>query len=100
MLNKFLGRVAAAVMPVIRGFEHQLRTGRYTKRLGNQTNYDGRFVRYDGTSRRSTTMFYPNGIGERTRRMRQISYGQLTASNGLVRGTNFPKVDSHGRIAR
>jgi hypothetical protein len=53
---------------------------------------------HDGT-RHSTTTFYPNGGQERARRMRQIARGQLTASNGLVRGASFPKVNSHGQRA-
>ena len=68
------------------GFEHNLRTGRYTRSAADRTH--------------STMFDSTNGAKERARRMRQIERGQLTASNGLVRGPEFPKVDSHGRVAR
>lgn len=69
----------------VNGFEHNLKTGRYTRSRAD---------------RHSSTSFKPNGAGERARRMRQIAAGTLTASNGLVRGPNFPKVNSHGRVER
>jgi len=89
----------AAMVKGVGGFEHQLKTGRYTNRLGNHAGLKGRFERYDGT-RGNTTTFKPNGGQERARRMRQIERGQLTASNGLVRGFHFLKVNSHGQVDR
>ena len=103
MFRNFVGKVAAlaaAAMKGVGGFEHQLKTGRYTRKLGNHTGFRDQTAVYDGTSGRSTTHFYPNGARERARRMRQIARGQLTASNGLVRGHGFPKVNSHGQAAR
>jgi hypothetical protein len=108
MFRNFSQRIAAlaaVAMSGIGGFEHQLKSGRYTNKLGNHTGFrkaaDGRQIAmYDGTGRNGTTMFYPNGAKERARRMRQIARGQLTASNGLVRGAHFPKVNSHGRVVR
>jgi hypothetical protein len=70
----------------VNGFERNLRTGRYTRSAADRAH--------------STTFHGTNGAKERARRMRQIERGQLTASNGLVRGAQFSKVDSHGRVAR
>lgn len=98
MFRNFSQRIAAlaaVAMSGIGGFEHQLKSGRYTNRLGNWLG--GK--RYDGTRRNSTT-FNINGGQECARRMRQIERGQLTASNGLVRGSHFPKVNSHGQVVR
>jgi hypothetical protein len=76
----------AALLNKVNGFERNLRTGRYTRTASDRAH--------------STTFHKTNGAKERARRMRQIERGQLTASNGLVRGAQFPKVDSHGRVAR
>lgn len=86
-IGTVLAAAMAAMVPLqrVNGFEHQLKTGRYTRSRAD---------------RHSSTSFKPNGAGERARRMRQIAAGTLTASNGLVRGPNFPKVNSHGRVER
>lgn len=77
--------VGLAPLQRVNGFEHQLKSGRYTR---------------SPADRHSSTSFKPHGAQERARRMRQIAAGTLTASNGLVRGPNFPKVNSHGRVER